>query len=176
DARLRLPACPVALHAQVDTRWLANERQLVRVSCPGGPRWSVNVTLRVQSELDALALNRALAAGASITPEDVVPTRRVVPGIGSDLVLEEEALRGRRVRRPLPAGTLLSGNHLEVDWALRRGQQVTLIARLTQIEVRSSGIALADARPGERARVRAAGSLKIVEGTAVNGGIVEVFP
>ena len=57
---------------------------------------------------------------------------------------------------------------------VKRGEQVTLIAITSGITVRMMGKALNDAIAGQQVRVRNNNSRRIVEGTAITRGIVEI--
>ena len=59
---------------------------------------------------------------------------------------------------------------------IHRGQNVTLAAKASGIEVRAPGLALADASAHQRVRVQNLNSLKIVEGVADTDGVVRVTP
>ncbi|HAS50615.1 MAG TPA: flagella basal body P-ring formation protein FlgA, partial [Gammaproteobacteria bacterium] len=58
--------------------------------------------------------------------------------------------------------------------AVRQGETVTLIAGQSGMQVTSSGIALSDAGIGERVRVRNETSKRVIQGTVVEQGRVEV--
>ena len=57
---------------------------------------------------------------------------------------------------------------------IRRGQRVSLVSSGTGIAVRAPGEALAEARTGQRLRVKNLSSGKVVEGIALSSGSVEV--
>jgi flagella basal body P-ring formation protein FlgA len=176
DARLRLPLCPSALRALVPANQADQERLLVRVACESGPRWTVNVAVRVSSERTVLIARKALPRGALIDPQDFSAARQLQAGLGVDGVVSADAVRGRRLQRTLPAGVVLKYGMLEPMLAVRRGQQVVLLARSASIEIRSSGLALQDARAGERVRVRNLASAQIIEGMVTSDAIVVVQP
>jgi flagella basal body P-ring formation protein FlgA len=63
---------------------------------------------------------------------------------------------------------------LVLDVLVRRGQQVTLLARTGSIEIRAQGRALSDGGVSDRIRVQNVNSLKVVEGVIEDAGIVRV--
>jgi flagellar basal body P-ring formation protein FlgA len=176
DARLRLPACPVALESFAQPPRGSQARALVRVSCASGTPWSLNVPVEIHRELDVLVLRRAVARGEILTAADVVAQKRVSMGLASPYVGRIEDLAGRMTRRPLPEGTPVTAEALSAALLIKRGQTVTLTASTGGIQVRAPGRALADAAASQRLRVQNLDSLKVVEGVAESDGVVRVSP
>lgn len=176
DPRLRLPACTGALQARLAASQPAQERQLVTVSCPVGARWQVNLAVRVTSEQAVLVARRPLARGAPFSAADFSASQSMQAGIAADKVRPADRLAGRRLRRAIAAGTVLTTDMLEPDLSVRRGQQVVLLARGELLDIRSSGIALQDGRPGDRVRVQNPASQRVVEGVAGEDATVLVQP
>jgi flagella basal body P-ring formation protein FlgA len=58
--------------------------------------------------------------------------------------------------------------------AIKRGEVVVVVAAVPGIEIRSSGVALADARIGETVRIRHSSSLKVIQARADTPGVVRV--
>jgi len=176
DPRLRLSRCGTALQAEVQEQRTIASRLLVKVRCDSTPAWQLFVPVTVQSQLDVRITRRALARGTLITAADTSTQSRLLPGIAANYVKSELDLNGYILRRPLGPGVALTIDALEPAPTVRRGDTVTVVAEGTGLVIRSQGIALADARPGERVRVRNSGSLKIIEGLADTEGVVRIGP
>jgi flagella basal body P-ring formation protein FlgA len=175
DPRLRLGRCTRPLEASLPDAGEIRAEETVRVNCRS-EGWSIYVSVRVEANLPVLVLQRPVAAGAHLGPDDVVAGTRRVAGILSEFVPDLAALGGRHVRRPLPAGTVLVAQMLEADPLVFRGQQVTLIAALGGIEVRAPGRVLTDAAAASRVQVQNLSSQRIVEGTVESAYTVRVTP
>ncbi len=176
DPRLRLPACDGALQARLSAGQAAQERQLVTVSCVNGVRWQINLPARVTSEQSVLIARRAIARGAAFSALDFSQSKWLQAGVASDKVGSADVSTGRRLRRAITAGTVLTVDMLEPNLSVRRGQQVVLLARSAVMDIRSSGIALQDGKPGDRVRVQNASSQRVIEGVAAEDATVLVQP
>jgi flagella basal body P-ring formation protein FlgA len=83
-------------------------------------------------------------------------------------------LAGRRLKRDLPAGTVLTPAILQPEIVIKRGQQVTVVASVSGIEVRTQGVAMGDASANSRIRVKNLNSAKVVEGLVDTQNMVRV--
>ena len=176
DPRLRLPACASPLRAIVPVSQAGQERQLVEVACDSGTRWRVNVPTRVSVERVVMIARRPLPRGAAFRADDFSLVRQVQSGTAADRVQTADNLHDRRLRRPVTAGAVLTYDMLEPELAIRRGQAVVLLARTGEFEIRSDGLAMQDARPGDRVRVQNLSSRRVVEGIAATDATVSVQP
>jgi flagella basal body P-ring formation protein FlgA len=176
DPRLRLEPCAAALEAQAPMPRVGQARALVRVSCARGATWTVNVPIDMRRRVDVLVMKRAAARGETLGEQDVGVQSRVLPGLVSPFVGSIAELADRVTRRPIPAGMAVSADALAAALLIKRGQNVTLAAMTSGIEVRAPGVAMSDAGPHQRVRVQNAYSLKIVEGVADTDGVVRVSP
>jgi flagella basal body P-ring formation protein FlgA len=176
DPRLRLAPCTVPLATRIDPPRGTAARLLVRVSCDAPVRWSVFVPVRIESTTEVLVLRRQKARGDHLVDDDVRTEIRRISGVSENYVKSAAELEGYRLRRPLPAGSLLEREALEPALSVLRGSAVTLVADSGAYRIESAGRALADAAPGQRVRVQNLTSLKIVEGVADNRGVVRIGP
>jgi flagella basal body P-ring formation protein FlgA len=78
------------------------------------------------------------------------------------------------VRRSISADAVIPLDALDRPPTIKRGEVVTVLAAMPGIEIRSSGVALADARSGETVRIRHATSLKVIQARADTPGVVRV--
>ena len=176
DPRLRLAQCATPLKTTTADRLMASEQVLVEVGCERPVAWSVYVRDTLRSVVDTLVTRRALPRGAVLSEVDLTTQQREVPGAPANYVKSLADISGYILRRPLPAGVSLTIDALEPAPTVRKGTTVSVLAEAAGFTVRTSGVALADARPGERVRIRNLTSLKIFEGLADNHGVVRVGP
>jgi flagellar basal body P-ring formation protein FlgA len=174
DDRLRLAACPAPLDAFLPSGANISARVTVGVRCNQGTQWTLYTPVSIESEAPMLVLNKALARGAMIGSQDVDTRVQRIAGVVSDSLKSLGEISGKRLKRDLPAGTVLSPAMLEPELLIRRGQQVTMIARLAGIEVRSQGVALSDGRASSRIQVKNLNSAKVVEGLVDSNSVVRV--
>jgi len=174
DARLRLPRCASALRASLPPGATVQARTTVGVQCAGPSAWTVYVPVTIESRVTVLVLRSPVARDARLAAGDVALESRKGAGAGAAYLTDPRDLIGRTVRRPLPAGTTLTVDMFKPDIIVHRGQTVTLIAASGSIEVRASGLALADAEAGARLRVQNLSSQKVVEGVVESADIIRV--
>jgi flagella basal body P-ring formation protein FlgA len=174
DIRLHLPVCsqPLAAHIGGDGR--LRQHVAVNVRCEGNARWNVFVSVTIESQITVLLARHALPSGTPALAADFESAVRRVPGLPNDYAAAD-TLAGRRLRRTLAPGDALTLEELEADNLIHRGQQVTLLAHLNGIEVRMSGIALADGRQADRIHVQNLSSQRVVEGVVRSDSVVEAL-
>jgi flagella basal body P-ring formation protein FlgA len=175
DARLRLTACDRPLRATLPPNISLGTRATVRITCSGGTtNWGVNVPVALFSELPVVVAERPLTMGSIVGEDDVALVVRRFPGTARCCATALDQVVGRLVRRSVPADQVLPLDALEEAPTVRRGETVTVIASLPGVEIRSTGVALADARAGETVRIRHATSLKVFQARADTQGVVRV--
>lgn len=174
DNRLRLAACAQPLEAFLPNGVGLGGRVTAGVRCTQGTQWSVYLPLTIESEVPTLVLNKPLARNAAVTTQDITNQVQRVSGLGSNAVRSIGELAGQRLKRDLPAGTTLSPSMLQPAVLIRRGQQVTVVAMVAGIEVRTQAVALADGVASSRIRVKNLNSAKVVEGLVDSSNEVRV--
>lgn len=174
DPRLRLARCDRPLVSALPPNMTLGARVNVRVSCPGNVPWNVFVTVAVFTEGPVLVTNRPLRPGNILSADDIrVEVRRFPGGPGCCTADPQEAV-GRVLRRAVANDATLLLDMLDIAPVVRRGEIVTVLAGIPGGEVRASGVALSDARPGETLRVRHSTSLRIIQARADIQGVVRV--
>lgn len=176
DPRLRLAPCSEPLQASLPAGVVFKERVTVAVTCPGAQRWTVYVPVTIATNVTTLILRHAAARGARLTAEDVEVQVREVPGTSASYLADVGQLKGRTLRRTLGAGSVLTADVMQDDAAIKRGQQVTLLASVGGLEVRAPGRAMSDAPAAGRVRVQNLSSQTVVEGVVENGNVIRVTP
>lgn len=174
DPRLRLAECAPPLEAFLPSNTAPGAKATVGVRCAAPVAWTLYVPVVVEIEAPILVLRRALARRSAVDPTDVELQTRRLPGTASRFISDLGNLRGRRLKRALPAGTPLTADVLVPDVLVRRGQQVTLLAANGPFEIRAQGQALSDGAASERIRVQNVTSRKVVEGVVENSSTVRV--
>lgn len=171
DERLRLATCDRPLDATVPPA-VRGPRLSVRVACAGTVSWQVLVPVQVETEGRIVVARRALLPGTLLAESDLAIAQRRIPGLADCCATDPTALLGQRVRRPIAADAPVVLDSLETAPLVRRGETVTVIAGAPGFEVRSSGVAMADAREGDAVRIRHATSLRIIQARADSRGVV----
>ncbi len=174
DTRLRLAACPQPLEAFLPSGANIGSRVTTGVRCTAGTQWTVYVPVSVESESPTLVLNKALARNAVVTHQDVDVKPQRIPGLANPYLKSVTELAGQRLKRDVPAGTVLGPGMFQPEVLVRRGQQVTVVATVSGIEVRTQAVALSDGSANSRIRVKNLNSAKVVEGLVDSNSMVRV--
>jgi flagella basal body P-ring formation protein FlgA len=172
DARLRLPDCSTALACDAPTGAF-KATQTVAVYCTA-PAFRVHVPLTVQAWVEAVVVTRPLARGVAIGAADVRLERRELAQLPYGYMTDPGQALGQLTARALAAGHALLPRQLRAGALVRRGDTITLLARRGGMAVRMQGEALGEGAAGTRVRVRNARSQRVVEGTVVAAGLVEL--
>jgi flagella basal body P-ring formation protein FlgA len=174
DARLRLNRCAIPLRASIAGDGQLREHTTVAVRCESVSPWSLYIGVALATQLPVLVAQRALARDAVPTAVDFAPVLRLLPGVSSHYVSDPAQLRGQRLRRPIALGEALTADALLTEPVVKRGQQLTLLAHASGMDVRVTVVALADGKPDERIRVQNPSSQRVVEATVRSAQLVEV--
>lgn len=174
DSRLQLAPCDGSLEAFSLSDKRSSGQITVGVRCLGGSPWTVYTRAKVGIYQTVLVLRDSLPKDAIVTSAHLDFAQKDVGDLRGGYFTEPEQALGRRATRTLTAGTVLTGNVLETPKIIKRGQKVSIRLRNGALDVHMDGAALTDAEPGQRIRVRNESSGRIVEGTAVAPGVVEV--
>jgi len=142
DAAVRRPALPGGL-------WVAE------VTARSGD-WSAKTTIRyrVRIATSVLVTRRAVKRNEVLTQADVSIEKRELGGLRGEPIREIAELLGRRVARPVSAGTVVTADWLEPAPAVRRTEVVTALARIGGVSASTRVIALRDGKVGEVIPVR----------------------
>lgn len=174
DPRLNLTACasPLDVFAAAGGRHLGNTS--VGVRCAAPKPWTVYVPVAVTAYQDVVSTVRTLPRGAILGSADISVTRLAVNSQPNGAFSDSGLVIGKVITRPVAAGTVVTAGMVATAKIVRRGQILTLLARGGGIEVRGSGRALADAAAGDRVKVQNTASKRVVEGTVLADGVIQV--
>ena len=174
DARLRLAQCDRPLTAGIAGDGQLRAHTTVAVRCEGAVRWTIYMSVTIDSEVSVLVARHALARDTELTAADFDLVQRHLPGLSTDYVTQTATIAGQRLRKSIAGGDALGMDALTPSNAIHRGQQVTLIAGSGDFQVRTSAVALSDGRIADRIRVQNLSSQRVVEGIVRSGSEVEV--
>ncbi|MFI4868205.1 MAG: flagellar basal body P-ring formation chaperone FlgA [Steroidobacterales bacterium] len=174
DPRLRLAACDLPLNATIAGDGQVRAHTTVAVRCEGTVRWTIYLSVTIDSEFSVLVAKHAMARDAELSALDFELMPRHLPGLTTDYVTRPELLAGQRLRQGLASGQALSLEALTPSNVIHRGQQITLIAGTGVFQVRMSAVALSDGRVADRIRVQNLSSQRVVEGIVRSDSVVEV--
>jgi flagella basal body P-ring formation protein FlgA len=135
-------------------------------------RFPLSVVVRTIGE--ALVADRLLDRHAVVAAGDVEVQRIETTEYAERPPDGVSELAGLRLKRIVPAGTVLLRSMFEPVPLVRSGRQVTILVRAGSIRVRTSGVARGDGGKGDRVAVRPANGRKEISGVVVANDVVQV--
>lgn len=176
DPRLRLPPCPEdSLSAQLESPAVPVGRVTVRVGCDSPQaQWRLFVPATVDLFQQVVISSRPLGRHAVISAADLALRERNVGQLSGGYLTETEQAVGMRVRRAIPADSVISPSQLEQDETVKRGDRVVISAANSRVAVRMPGEALDSGSTGSQIRVRNTRSERVVRARVIGPGQVEV--
>ncbi|MFC5580244.1 flagellar basal body P-ring formation chaperone FlgA [Rhodanobacter terrae] len=176
DLRRQLAQCMQPLHAVVAPDARLASRMTVPVQCLQDDGWTVRVPLQVKSFRHVLVTSRPLLRGDGVSAGDVHVEERDVTRLGYGYIENLGQAGGRSLARDVTSGSVLNPGMLGGRRMVRAGDHVEMVARLDDIEVRASGVALGSGDNGARLRVRNESSGKVVDAMVSAPGVVIALP
>lgn len=174
DARLRLARCPQELEAFQPSGARIGGHSSVGVRCPGPTGWTVYVPADIGVFGKALVTTRSLARAAAVTTDDVKVVETDLTPLGHGYLQGLDDIDGMVTRRPVTAGTVLTPAMVKAPHLVNRGDRVRLVSSQGPIQVEMMGEVINAGARGDRVRVRALNSQRIVEGWVVSASVVKV--
>lgn len=154
-----LPECVAAPSVTPKDGW-----SRVVVTC-ADPAWTRHVRINQSSatidaqEQHVLVLAESLSAGTVLTKDHL----KVLPARGTEAataLTDPEFAVGRELKRALGAGHVLQARHLEMSYAVRKGDTVTVIVDTGALQISSLAEALQDGQIGEKIALQSLSSGK----------------
>ncbi len=153
DPRLRFAACQRPLEGSLAPGLHVGARLTVEVRCDE-PRWRVYLGVTLHTVEHVVVATRPLSRATVLGPDDLGVVERELGALPGGFYRRPEELYGTLTSRMVGTGEILTPALIDVPPVIRRGQQVTVIARHGALEVRQAGVALADAGLAQRVRVQ----------------------
>jgi flagellar basal body P-ring formation protein FlgA len=154
---LRLPASGARqVGARLPEHWAPARRMPVWLDVAiDGRAWrSVPVWFEVKAEQQVWLARESLPAGTALQAGDVQSAWFDITALATPALPASTPLDGLRLRRAVDAGRPLGAVAVEPRPAVLRNQPVDVKLELGAIRLQTAGIALADARLGEKVKVR----------------------
>lgn len=174
DPRLRLTRCAQDLQAFQPSGARNSGRTSVGVRCPDASGWTIYVPAEISVFAKALVAARPLAKGVNLTPDDVTLVETDVSDMSQGYLTTPADIQGLVTRRPVAAGSVLSSVMVKAPILVKRGDRVRLVSGEGPIQVEMLGEAIEAAARGDRVRVRALDSKRVVEGWVVSASVVKM--
>jgi flagella basal body P-ring formation protein FlgA len=146
------------------------------ISAPGEQSLHFAASAVVDEWREVPVASRTLTRGAVVGTPDVIMARLNLAALPKDIATSAEGVIGLKVAEDLGEGEVFRSNKLAVPAIIEAGSRVSMIYREGRLEATASGTAMESAAQGQPIKVRNDNSKKVVIGTAIEPGMVEVRP
>ena len=174
DSRLKLKQCPKPLQAFLPNGSRDMGKTTIGVKCKGKNAWSLNVPVTISVYKNVLVASRQLQKGTILTESDMELKKTDLAKLHYGFFEELKYGAGKKLKRRILAGAVLTPAMIKDPQLIRRGQQITIVAQSGLMIVRMAGKALANGAVGERIKVMNVKSRKKLEGVITSSGEVKI--
>lgn len=174
DPRLRLARCTVPLDVLHRAPSGTSSQIRLSVQCNGEKPWTLYVPVEVRRKLPVVVAASAIARGMPLSANVLKLEIREVTSGTQHYYLDPTDLAGTAARRMLQPGEVINANDISTLKLVKRGQNVALTTHAAGLEVRTTGVAMADGGKGDRIPVRNPRSKRVIYGRVSGDGEVEV--
>ena len=176
DPRLRLASCGQSLDVETKDATRRQGRLFLSIKCAGPKPWRIFVPVTLESNIDVVKTRRVIVRGKIIEPDDLQLVKMSLSQLPASYYNDLRGVVGQQARRLIDVDRVVTNMYLKPPYLIKQGQRVTVIASSNGIKVQSAGVALKSAEKGQIVSVRNTASGRIIEGTAIHPGVVEVKP
>ena len=172
-SKLEFPTCSKKPSVELLRKDKAWGKLLLNLRCDTGRVWARPVSLYVMVKGRYLVASRPLKPGQVLTPADWKWVDGDLSKMGDSMVDSPDLIKNMELSRAQQAGNALRLNDFRQMSVIKSGDQVRVAIVGRGFGIDASGQALADAALGASVKVRISDG-KIIQGTAVSQGVVEV--
>lgn len=174
DSRLRLTACSTPPTAFLPSGTRLSGKLTVGIRCQGTKPWTLYIPAEIKIYTDVVVAASHLSRGTAISMKDVINVRQEVSYLNAGYFTDPNELVGKVLKHDIREGTAISPRKVKAPLLVKQGEEVTIIASLGNLEVRSKGKALKNAARGETLQVRNTRSKRVIEAIAIRPGTVSI--
>jgi flagella basal body P-ring formation protein FlgA len=175
DVRGMDPAAVTIPLTQVEIDPAARMGMPITVLLFTGPAASVRVRADVRIVLDYARASRAIERGHVLTANDLAPARSEALGLPLRALPTAVQLVGGRVLRAMTAGEVFQAGFVTIQPIVRAGASVTAIARVGDVEVSATFVAVDSGNAGDVIRIANPDTHRTLRARVVTSGAVEVL-
>ncbi len=174
DPRLRLRQCKLPLEPFLPPGANLSGNTSIGIRCEDNKPWSLYVSAKIIKYADVYVSTRYLQRGIKLKQGDFILERHNISSHAIGYVTDINAIEGKILRRPLRHNVIIPPIALHEPMLIKRGEEVTILAKNMGIKVHMKGKALKNGSEGEVIRVQNLSSKRIIEGKVLSAGVVGV--
>lgn len=172
NALAREPVNPCSADARIEAIDTRSVTRMRFAAICNDPAWRTEFIVRAVVSAQVVTATRDVRAGEVIPAEALTLERRDVAA-PADATSDPELVAGKASRRALRSGQLVSRRWLLEPLLVRRGANVTIVARNVGVAVQVAGEALAAGRRDEIVDVRNKANGRVIRARVIGENAVE---
>ncbi|MDZ7802611.1 flagellar basal body P-ring formation chaperone FlgA [Thiohalophilus sp.] len=174
DPRLRLAACDEPLRVGFPPGGRQSGYTTLITECRGRNGWKIHVPVSIRRFAEVLVAVRNLPRGTRLSSDDVRAERREISRLNRGYYRRPAEIAGQVLQRSVRQARVLNPASVARPRLVRRGDEITIIARAGNLTIHVKGKALMDGTEGKKIRVRNLRSKEELQATVVGPGKVKV--
>lgn len=131
------------------------------------PKWRVFIPVTVDGKQYAVISTKGILRKAVIKAEDVKQALINYRKIPSGSMINVSKVIGMRAKKPIAPNQILKIRDLQPPYWVFKNQQVTIVTRIGEIEVKTNGTALKSGVVDEQVPIKNSSSQKIIRGIVI---------
>lgn len=175
DRRLKLLRCQSPLETFYPPGHKDFGAITVGVRCKDPKPWLIYSRAQVKAFSPVVVTRRPLRKGMLVTDNDIEIKDIELTRTHRQFFIDPAPVLGKKLKRSLAAGTILTANKLVIPKAVERGELVIILAVSNGMDIRMTGSALSGGITGQKIAVRNSSSKRIIQGTIIGPGMVQVL-
>ncbi len=175
DARLKLPRCDKSLTFEHRIKKTLQGNISVKVICSSPHAWSIYTKHRITVHKKIAIANNSLSKGHIIRESDIIYVSKDISRQRAGYLTDQTLLVGQQLIRPIHEGQAFYQYQLKTPDMIKKGDKVSVVAKIGSLSVITPGIALSDGRLGEQIDVENKRSSRIIQAKITGLNTVEVI-
>ncbi len=172
DPRMPERSCASPLAASIAGNYIPDRQATVQVECVDTENsWRLFIPVRIQQLQRVVVAARNLSSGHVISAQDLHTIAVDVQQVRDSIFTNPEQLIGAKVKRRIASQQPIQARH---TCFVCRGEDVTIITEMGNLQIQATGIARNDGLLGERIVVKNSRSNKELQGVVTSMGEVTV--
>lgn len=175
DKRIKLQQCD---SSKIKAFYPGKQQHLGNVSiglrCQAKTPWTIYLRAHISARLNVVHAKHFINRGTVISKNDLVVEIIEISNANTHFYQHQKDIIGKVAKRSIRAGSTISARAIKVALVIKRGQQVTIVAKTAGLLIRTKGKALSDGSIGQIVKVKNSRSNRVLQATVVAANTVEV--
>ncbi|MFV1983679.1 MAG: flagellar basal body P-ring formation chaperone FlgA [Thiohalomonadales bacterium] len=175
DKRLKLNKCD---NTKIEAFYPGMQQRLGNVSvglrCTEKKSWTLYLRAFITIQQNIVHSKRFINRGTVITKDDLIIDNIEISNNNSKYFQDPKDIIGKVAKRNITIGKKISATSLKPALIIKRGQQVTIVAKTAGILIRTKGKALSDGAIGQIVKVKNSRSKRKLQATVIAPNTVQI--